>query len=437
MRRLGVLAFVVGCGSVQATPDAAVGNGDSGQSDGQTVGEAIFELKVGGAATSGKPVVFSNADGSIAAEAMTDAAGLAKATIHAGAMVTVSIDSGTLVSIGGIQPGDHIVMKNPPPTDTTSAGIVSFSAASEAANKSYYRPDLGDDNYNTVQTMTTGPRTLTLQKNNLDAAGKLHMATGVYGVADNLIAYTFVTNVTPTLGQTTPITFPAYMTDVPNLSVMVTGAPAEANKLIVDSANEKAGQKFMPSSFAGIDSTTITSGNATVTVPYLGSFGDYVQTTATVLFSTNSESFTFARRVPRPASAFTIAAANMPPRLAAPAVDSSTVTRPKLSWTITGSGGDAIAVHLDWRNAANTQFTWHAYLPPDATSVTFPVVSSSMMAQAPNSTSFLGRVRVAHEDLEPLSGFAAFRVAPPIEIADQVLPSGMTSWVESETHKAL
>lgn len=437
MRRLGLLVFMVGCGSVSVQPDAAVGSGDSGATDGQTVGEATLELKLGGAATSGKSVVFSNADGSVAGEATTDAAGLAKATIHAGAMVTVAVDNRTLVSIGGVQPGDHIVLKNPPPADATSAGIVSFSAPSEAANKSYYRPDLGNDNYNTVQTMTSGTRTLTLQNSNLDAAGKLHMATGVYGASNNLIAYTFVTNVTPTLGQTTSVAFPAYMTDVPNLSVMLTGAPADANKLTVDSANEKAGQTFMPSGFAGIDTATVSAGSATVTVPYMGSFGDFIQTTATVGFSTTTESFTFNRRVPRPAPAFTIAAANMPPRLGMPVVDASTVTQPKLTWTINGSGGDAIAVRLDWHNAANTQFSWQAYLPPDATSVTFPVVSSSMMAQSPNGTSFFSAVRIAHENLEPLSGFDAFRLAPPIDFANPAFPTGMTSWVESETHKSM
>jgi hypothetical protein len=285
----------------------------------------------------------------------------------------------------------------------------------------------------------TSASTLNLSRGNLDSAGKLNIAAGVYNTTNKLIAYTFLTNVTPNLGQTTTVTFPAYMTDVPTINVILTGAPIDATKLTVDSANEQAGFAYMPSSFAGVDSATISNGAATVAVPYLGSFGDAVQTTAMLTFTSTSDLVTFARRQPRPAGDFTLAAANMPPRPAMAAVDATTTTRPKLSWTMTGNGasGDAIAIRLDWHNGANTQFTWHAYLPPDATTVTFPVVSSAMMTQAPNDTSFLSELTVKHENLEPLSGFDAFRVAPPVDFANPVLPTGFSSWVESQTSKAL
>jgi hypothetical protein len=229
------------------------------------------------------------------------------------------------------------------------------------------------------------------------------------------------------------------MTDVPNINVMLTGAPIDATKLTVESANEQAGFGYMPSSFGGVDSTTITNGAATVAVPYMGSFGDAIQTTAMLTFTSTSELITFARRQPRPASDFVLAAANMPPRPAMAAVDASVTTRPKLSWTVNGSAtsGDAIAIRLDWHNGANTQFVWHAYLPPDATTVTFPVVSSTLMGQSPNDTSFLTSVTVKHENLEPLSGFDAFRAAPPLDFANPVLPTGFSSWVESQTSKAL
>lgn len=441
MRWLSVLAFVVGCGSVTAKPDAGGGSGDGGGSgsDAQTVGDATFELKLGGVATAGKAVVFSNPDGTLAKEATTDAGGLATATIMTGAMVTVAVDSNTLVSIGGVKPGDHIILKNPPPFDTTPAGIVSFGAASEATNKAYYRADLGADNYTTVQTMTSGTRQLNLTRGNLDANGKLSLAAAVYDAADRVIAYTFLTNVTPTLGQTTTVTLPAYMTDVVNMTVMLSGAPSDATKLSVDSANEQAGALYVPSSFGGLDSATVSNGAATVTVPYLGSFGDFVQTTAYVTFPTTTDVFTFTRRQPRPAGAYTLTASSMPPRIGMAAVDASTLTRPKLTWTLTGNAasGDAIATRLSWHNGANVQFVWHAYLPPDATTVTFPVVGTAMMAQAPNDTSFLSGLRVAHEDFEPLGGFDAFRIAPPLDFANPVIPTGMTSWIESETNKSL
>ena len=94
MRWICVLLFVVGCGEVKAKQPDAGGDGDGGigdaMPDGPSVGEVTITVKLGGVVTVGRPVVFNEADGTIAGEAMTDGNGVAKATVHLGATVTCS-----------------------------------------------------------------------------------------------------------------------------------------------------------------------------------------------------------------------------------------------------------------------------------------------------------------------------------------------------------
>ncbi|MEJ7598198.1 MAG: hypothetical protein WKG01_09840 [Kofleriaceae bacterium] len=439
MRGTWLFLFVLGCGSVTSNPpDGAVGDATP---DGPSVGEATLEVKLGGVATSGLNVVFQDTLGAVVTEATTDASGKATATVHVGAMITVAVSANELITITGVKPGETILLKNPPPYDGTSVGQVTFSATQEANNKSFYRADLGDDQYFTLQTMTSGARTMNLLRGNIDAAGKFSMVVAVYDASDKIISYASSSNLTPTIGGTTAVSFPSlYRSDVTELNVTLTGAPADASLLAVDSANEQAGMLFAPSSFAGLDQSSVAGGNAAVIVPYLGSFGDFVQTTATLRFMTpGTETFTWARRVPRPAGAFVIDAAATP-RLGSAMLDTATPTRPVASWTITGNAaaGDANIARLTWRDAGGGSFTWHAYVAPDATTFTFPVVSTALAPQAPSQTSIFTTVGATHHNLEPLAGFDAFRLAPPVDFEQpSVLPLGFISWTASQTRKTL
>lgn len=437
MRWTGVFLFVLGCGNVTAKPpDSGV---DDAAPDGPLVGDATLEVKLGGLATPGLKVVFNDAQGAVTTEAMTDGDGKATATVNVGAMITVAVSASELITITGVNPGETVLLKNPPPFDDTTVSTVNFGSSQEATNKSYYRADLGDDLYVTAINMTQGARTLDLYRSNLDAAGKFHMVAATYDAANKIISYAFVTNFTPTMGGTTTVTFPSnYRSDVVNMNVTLSGAPADANLMVVNSANEQSGLLFAPSSFAGADNSSVAGGNAAVIVPYLGSFGDFVQTSAEVRFATpGTETFTYTRRVPRPAGAFVIDAATTP-RLGGAALDTTTPTRPVASWTIAGDGaaGDANIVRITWRDAGGGSFAWYTYVAPDATSITMPAVSAAMAPQAPSQTSIFTLVEAIHHSLEPLAGYAAFRAAPPIDFEQpSKMPLGFTSWVQSETRK--
>jgi hypothetical protein len=439
MRLTLLFLFVLGCGNVKSNPpDSGV---DDAAPDGPSIGEATLEVKLGGLATPGLEVVFNDSQGAVVTETMTDAAGIATATVNVGAMVTVAVSANELITITGVVPGDHILLKNPPPYDSTTASSVTFGASQEATGKSFYRADLGDDEYVTTVNMTTGTRQLDLLRGNIDAAGKMHMVAGTYDEKNNLINYSFVANYTPNLGGTTTVNFPQpWRSDIVDINVTLSGAPADASLLVVNSANEQTGFLYAPSSFAGADQSSVAGGNAAVTVPYLGSFGDFVQTTAELRFmAPATENFVWARRVPRPAGAFVIDA-GAAPRLGAAALDTTTPTRPVASWTVTGdaAAGDASIVRMAWRDSGGGSFTWHAYVRPDATTVTFPAVSAAIGPQAPSQTSIFTQVDTVLHNLEPLAGFDAFRAAPPIDFDNPLtLPLGFTSWQQSKTKKAL
>ena len=444
MRWTGVLLLLFGCGEVKAVVDAGGPGGEGGvdaPADGPAVGEASVEVKLGGVATAGLHVVFNDSTGAVISEGMTNASGIATATVHANSMVTVAVGSEDLITVTGVNPEDHILLANPPPYDGTTVSTVTFGSSSEANGKSFYRADLGDDQYVTAINMTSGTRTLTLPRANIDAAGKIHMVAAVYNASDALISYSFVTGFTPTINGTTNIVFPSnWRTDLTNINITLSGAPADATLLAVDSANEQSGFLFAPSSFAGSDQASVTGGQAAVIVPYLGSFGDFVQTTAELRFSMSNDRFRFSRRVPRPAGAFVLGSTDMPPRLGAAALDSSTATRPVASWTTTGTatGGDAIIATLAWRDAGGGSYRWHVYVPPDATTVTFPAVSNAMAPQAPAQTSIFNILEVTHHSLDPLNGYDAFRQAPPIDFENAFdMPLGFSRWVTSSTRATL
>ncbi|HTL33349.1 MAG TPA: hypothetical protein VL326_09500 [Kofleriaceae bacterium] len=438
MRRLGVVLFLVGCGSVAAKPDAGNGSGDSGgmgdaSPDGPSVGDATVQVQLAGVATGGLKVNFQEADGSLAGEATTDTAGSAKATVHQNAMVTVAVSSKLLITITGVNPGETVLLKTPKPYDGSIIGTVTFGTSTEAPNKSYYRADIGNDQYVTVTTMTTGTRSLNLKQGNLDGNGKFNMYAGTYDAQNHLISYTFLTNITPT-GSSTAVTLPNnWRTDLNEFALMMTGAPTGATNLSATTWSEQANAQFAGTDFGTPitpDSVALSAGNGSINQRYAASFGDFIQTNANVSFGTTKESVAFWRRVPRPAGAYTLGSNDFPARIGGLALDKSTPTRPVANWTVTGStvNGDATIINVDWKDTSNVAYSWLVYTKPDATSFTFPTLSSSLAAQAPAQSTYT-ELMVTQTNLEPMAGYGAFHLAPlEANINTYPMPVGFTAW---------
>lgn len=181
---------------------------------------------------------------------------------------------------------------------------------------------------------------------------------------------------------------------------------------------------------------TIVGGSAACVVPSLGDFGDFVQTEAMIEFDSLPAS-RIVRRAPLPAGAFVIDSDDLPARITNTTLDPSTPTRPLVGWTIEGStaNGDANLIVLSWRDANGASYRWHAYVPPDATTFTFPAVSVALAAQAPAQTSTGMGVYVSQHGLEPLAGYAEFHLAPPIDYTDPYyphyadMPLGFHTWI--------
>src|SRR5690606_20832173 len=121
-------------------------------------------------------------------------------------------------------------------------------------------------------SMTSGTRSLNYVLGNVDAAGKIHAVAGVYDTSNRLISYAFRAGLTPVVGGTTTSTFTSWRTDLTDIDVTLSGAPAESTLLRVESANEMSGFLYMPSAFGGADTASVTGGQAAVVVPYLGGF---------------------------------------------------------------------------------------------------------------------------------------------------------------------
>jgi hypothetical protein len=444
MRKLGLLLCLVACGNVRSDlpdggDDGDGGEIDAGDDDGMAIdapssGVATVQVQLAGTATGGLKVNFHEADGSLISEADTDLSGTATGTVHENAMVTIAVGPRALVTITGVNPGETITYRTPPPFDNSSAGTVTFSVATEAPNKSFYRVDLGSDLYQTFITVASGTRSLSMSRGNLDGNGRFNLYAGTYNTSNQLISYTFANNILPNASGTTAVSLPnTWRTDLNEFVLSVNGAPTGATQLRGTTWSETANAQFAPNDFGTPVtplSATINAGNASVNQRYPGSFGDFVQTVANVSFGTTRESAAFWRRVARPAGAFAIAANNFPARIGVPALDKTVPTRPVASWTVTGStvNGDVAIVDLGWRDASNLAYEWLLYAPPETTSLTIPAVSSSLTAQAPGQSTY-NMLRVTQANLDPVVGYGAFRLAPVRADGDTYpIPVGFTAW---------
>jgi len=407
---------------------------DGGDGNEVQVGEVTVDVLLGGVASSGLVVVFHEPDGAIAGQAMTDSFGTATGTVRSGAMVTIAVDSKNLVTITSVAPGDHLILKTAKPFDNSAYGTVMFTASAEANGKSFYRTEVGSDNYVTTANVTTGAdRVFDLKAGNRDAGGRIHVVSTAYNASNQIVAYSSKLDLVPTQNGATNVSLGGWLTDIVNIQVLLSGAPTDASLLTIDSANERSGFQFAPCRFAGTDSAPVSGGGASVTVPYLGSFGDFVQTKANLTFpSAAKTTFTWMRRVPRPAGNYVITASDMPPRLTSVMLDTANPMRPSAHWTSSATKGDAIVARMSWGDNSGGTFYWYAYAPPDAAEVTFPVVPSALAGQSPGQSSTSYGVQVIHHDLEPLAGYDAFRTTLPVDFANpEDMPLGFTTWVRS------
>lgn len=134
MSRLGfaflVVATVGACdpATLKHTPDAA--KQIDGAPDAPAHGPAqvtVYDPSNPAVPVVGVPVVFIEADGTVVGRPVTDTAGIATSSVHANATATAVIPQNgetTMMTVTGVQPGDHIILGN---SFSTSSGSAAFT----------------------------------------------------------------------------------------------------------------------------------------------------------------------------------------------------------------------------------------------------------------------------------------------------------------------
>jgi hypothetical protein len=428
---LTVLALVVACGKVaRDTPDGSNGPGDGAAPDAiPDFGEATVEVRLAGTPTADVLVVFHEPDGQVSAEALTDAEGIASATIARGSLITIDAGPGYLLTAGDVQPGDHLVLVTRPPYDGSVATTASVRALSSAPNAAYYKIEVGDDLYVTTQSITTASQ-IRVERANLDRNGRFHVVVAAYDPNDRPIAYAFQSDVLPVDG-TTNVTVPGpWRTDVAIRDTTVSGAPADARTLFVETVSRHAGLTFITSDLGGLPSVPIVGGAASLGTTYLGSFGS-IETVANLRFE-GPHDITWTVRSSRPPPDIALAGGDLPPRLTG-TLDQTDNRRPVAAWTADrdASGGDAVVVSLRYRAPVGT-IEWTALVPPDQTGFTFPTLPASLTDQAPAVDTVFTGASLTYVDLDGVEGYAAFRQALPLHLdASYELPLGIPGMVQS------
>lgn len=206
--------------TLKHTPDAAKQiDGAPDAPNHGLVTVTVYDLNNGGAVVTGVPVVFIEADGTVAAKPITDTLGIVTADVHPGATATAVIavqgQATTMMTVADIQPGDHINLGPVAPFTSTTDGT--FTVSYPAYSGATYYDVVGPCSYYSAGSATSYTMTI-------DTYCK-QSAMDIIIVANNAsgpIAYLEKPNVAYTAGGSTfvngsyllPATFNANYTNV-------------------------------------------------------------------------------------------------------------------------------------------------------------------------------------------------------------------------------
>jgi len=207
MSRLGsvflLMAAVGACdpATLRHTPDATKpidGAPDAPNHGPVTV--TLFDPSTPGTLVPNSPVVFIEADGTVAAKSTTDAVGIAKGDVHANATVTAIIiaqGTTTMMTVEGVQPGDNILLgpSQVPPPNNAGTFTVSWPAYSGAASYNL----VGPCDYPNVGNVTTYAMTV----NDSCKQSTMDLIVVANNSANQAIAYLEKPNVAYTNGGST------------------------------------------------------------------------------------------------------------------------------------------------------------------------------------------------------------------------------------------
>ncbi len=251
MKLIALLALTA-CSSdpksaVADAPDHAIDAMADGAPDAPATGTASIRIANLGTSNVGLPVSFADPTGAPTQLVMTDATGMASATVTAGGSVTVFVNTSLALAVLDVQPGDAIVVDNGPIPTVVGTANVNVTAKTNATN---YAVTAGCNARN--QAATTPPAAMSLDITTACVTGTntYDLFATATDASDRLIAYQAQLDLVPPTG-TKSIAMSSWQTAFTSLAVALGNAPVGSDVVEVDTFALRDKRRFRGDSVSG------------------------------------------------------------------------------------------------------------------------------------------------------------------------------------------
>lgn len=380
------LALVTACGKVShRAADASPGAPDSGPDASLRGTVTVLALSPSGDGSPAAvvPVVFTDPDGTMVAEVMTDAQGMAQADVLPGATVTAVFSntgggSGALLgTVMAVNPGDHIQIgfKNNTPINALGNMTINFPALAGATNYLVYNSCTSSSTTGTSVTVSFNSR---CQKDTYDIMVVAEDGSG------NVLQVATLNGAAFNDGGT--LNVPNNYQGGGTMQFQFDNVPAAITGISASRTNLSQGRTL----FGQPATITITQGTGTGSITRLAG-GDQAQVTAA--FQTGSPIIhELFERVPASAATYTLdVTSDVLPVLQAPTYNKS---KGRIDWTAAdgGSQADALIAIAQYQRTMPTaqNFQWFMVGPGSLTAVTLPTLPDDLASDMPTTGDSLG-----------------------------------------------
>jgi hypothetical protein len=356
-------------------------------------------------------VLFQDPSGAFVEAKKTDANGKVTAVVAANSMLTiVHLKTETITSmyelrtIGGLQPGDDIVLGNTTDPDEP-VGEVAAALPGAFAGATVYTVRHGC----TSESLLAGT----------DVSTKMHLRRcarnnrgAVFALAHddgNALAYSFVTDIALSTTATAQITLPAWVSTWDGYQITVTNPPAGTSNIGMETAELWDGVAYDNSGA----NTSVLTPPIVKTVNRATAFANGFE--LIVAAGVDDGATGIYRRGPSQGTSTTVDLSTALPSPTKATLTSDPSGRARMRATVGGSLANVDATFLDvsWVDGTGEVGVYWAFtLPPGVTELQLPELSSKYAVLATSSTTTFEVPRLSYIDLDYVTGYAPIRTRP-------------------------
>ena len=385
---------------------------DSAPPDAALAGPVTITVLAEQGPVQGIDIVFTDPDGAVVSQAVTDALGQASEDLFAGSGVTIAVmGGGSYITItwAGVEPGDDLVWRFDPPTPT-EVGALSASLPEAHAEATHYEVELGCHAANTDDP--NNPVTATITSDCLGSDENIDLIALALDDSNTAVGYSASAGVPAVVDGTTSVAFDVWQSALDPFTITLANAPPGIGGAGFEPHFRIDGLDFRA---AGDGGTGFVDGTGTIEGGYFQGIAiDQLQYSVFIGLGTEEApegiAVLLVGHPDAPASATHDLGQLLLPGISAAAMAGDD-GRLSLSWTATGSfaAADGAMVMSNWAEGSSPHLAF-LMLPPDATSpYLLPALPDELAVFRPSGTSTFETPMVVFAEADFAADYTAVR----------------------------